>query len=59
VRLDLLTVNPTDRVDAPKARRASVRPFTPAEARMFLRAAQRERQESLYRVAIMTGLQLR
>jgi integrase len=58
VRLGLVTVNVTERVDAPKLRRAPIEPFTPDEAARILEAAKSERLGAMYQVAILTGLRL-
>jgi integrase len=44
--------------DAPKVRRPEVKPLTPEQARTFLDAAQEDRLEALYRVALALGLRL-
>jgi integrase len=58
VKLDLLAANPTNRVDAPKLRRAPIQPFTLEEARRLLEAARRDRLEALYVLALTTGMRL-
>lgn len=58
VKLGLLTANVTDRVDAPKLRRAPIQPLTAVESRRLLEAAQGDRLEALYVLALTTGMRL-
>lgn len=55
VKLDLLVINPTERVDAPKLRRAPVEPFTAEEVARLLDSARGDRLEALWTVALTTG----
>jgi len=55
-RWGLIARNPVDAVDGPKVERFEIRPFTPDEARQFLRAIRGERLEALYSVALTMGL---
>jgi integrase len=58
VKLDLLPMNVTDRVDAPAPRRPAVVPLTAEEVARLLDAARGERLEALYTLAITTGMRL-
>lgn len=58
VKLDLLATNVTDRVDAPRPSRPPITPLTADEARRLLEAAQGDRLEPLYILAIATGMRL-
>jgi integrase len=58
VKWQLLARNPVLLTDAPKVRRSEVKPLTPEQARQFLTAAEGDRLESLYRVALALGLRL-
>lgn len=58
VRLDLVTANVTDRVDAPKLRRTPIQPFNAQEAQQLLEAAHGDRLEALYVLALTTGMRL-
>jgi integrase len=57
-KLDLIVANPTERVDAPKLRRAPVKPFSSEEAWRLIEAARGERLEALYMLALTSGLRL-
>lgn len=56
MRWGLVARNVATLVDAPKARRKKVNPFTPDEARAFLAAIRGDRLEALYAVALTVGL---
>lgn len=58
VKLDLVVSNVTDRVDAPKLRRAPIQPFSAEEAQRLLEAACGDRLEALYVLALTTGMRL-
>lgn len=53
VKWDLVSRNVAMLVDAPRVRRAEVKPFTPEQARKFLEAAREDRLEGLYAVAML------
>ena len=56
VRLKLIRENPVAVVDRPRARRREIRSLTADEVRALLRAAEGDRLEALYVVAVTTGL---
>jgi integrase len=56
LKLRLLQRNPTDAVDKPKAKHAEMKTLNLEQARTLLAAAQGERLEVLYYLAIHTGL---
>jgi len=56
VRWDLLSRNPAALVESPRLSHYEIRPFTPAEARTFLRSIKGDRLEALYSVALTMGL---
>lgn len=58
VKLDLVTGNVADRVDAPKLRPPAMVPFTPEEAEQLLQAARGDRLEALYVLALTSGMRL-
>lgn len=58
LKLDLIPINVTERVDAPKLRSAVVDPYTREEANQLLEAARGDRLEALYALAITTGMRL-
>lgn len=58
VKLDLVTANATDRVDAPKLLRSAIAPFTAEETQQLLEGAQGDRLEALYTLAVTTGMRL-
>lgn len=58
VEQGLIVANPSDRVDGPKLRRASVEPFTLEETQRLLEAARGDRLEALYTLAVSTGMRL-
>ena len=58
VKLGVLVANVTGRVDAPKLRRPPIEPFKADEAQRLLEAAQGDRLEALYVVAVATGMRL-
>lgn len=58
VKLGVVAANVTDRVDAPKLRRAGIRPYTAEEAQRILEAARGDHLEALYVVALTTGMRL-
>lgn len=59
VRWGLLSRNPCFDVDRPKiGSRKEIRPFTPEEAAVFLRAAAGDRLECLYVIALTTGMRM-
>src|SRR6185312_10163063 len=58
VRLDLITANVTDRVDAPKLRRVPIQPYNALEAQQLLDTARGDRLEALYVLAVTTGMRL-
>jgi integrase len=53
VKWDFAPRNVAMLVDAPRVRRAEVKPFTPDKARKFLDAAREDRLEGLYAVAML------
>ncbi len=56
VRWNLVARNVASLVDAPRVERREVRTLTPDEARAFLKAAADDRLESLYWLALTTGM---
>ncbi|QNN54687.1 site-specific integrase [Nocardioides mesophilus] len=56
VRWGLITTNPALLVDPPPLTRATVKPYTVAEARSFLEAASRDRLEARWLIALSLGL---
>jgi len=56
VKWSLVGRNVAKLVDSPKVRRPEVKPLDPDQARIFLDAAQGERLEALYSVALSLGL---
>jgi integrase len=56
VRLKLIRDNPASVVDRPRARRREIRALTADEVGVLLRAAEGDRLEALYVVAVTTGL---
>lgn len=52
----LVARNVAKLVNAPRVDQSEIEPFTPDEARLFVRAVQGERMEALYVLAIATGL---
>ncbi|HTI14507.1 MAG TPA: site-specific integrase, partial [Dictyobacter sp.] len=56
VRWDLVTKNVCDRVDAPRVAKREMKAFTPQEAQSFLKAAQGDPLETLYILALTTGM---
>lgn len=58
VKLDLITSNPADRVEAPQPARFQPRVLTPEEAIVFLEAAKHSRHHILVTLALFTGLRL-
>lgn len=58
VKLDLVPINVTERVNAPKLRRRAIEPFTRDEANRLLEVAHGDRLEALYVLAVTTGMRL-
>lgn len=56
VRGELIPRNPADAVDPPQVRREEMRPLSPDQVRQLLGAAEGERLEAAYVVAVHTGL---
>jgi integrase len=56
VKWGLIEKNPAAVVAVPRVEPYEIRPFTPAEARMFLNAIKGDRLEALYSVALTMGL---
>lgn len=56
VRWNQLGRNPADQVDAPRPRRQPIEPLTADQATRFLDAAQPDRLEALYVLAVTTGM---
>ncbi len=56
LKWDLVHRNAAALTDAPRLRRAEVKPLTPAETRSLLEAARGDRLEALYTVAVALGL---
>lgn len=50
--------NPVDGTEAPTVRRPEIRPLTPEQARTLLAAAEGDRLDALYRVALALGLRI-
>jgi integrase len=58
VRWHLLIRNPTELVDPPRVRRREVVPLDAEQARRLLKAAEGDRFEALYVIALTTGMRL-
>ena len=56
LRWGLVPRNVSEAVDPPKAQRKEIRPLTPEQVRTLLKAAQGDRLEALFALAITTGL---
>lgn len=56
VKWSLVPRNVAEAVDPPRVRREEITPLSPAEARAFLAAAEGDRYEALYVVALTCGL---
>ncbi|BBL78430.1 Tyrosine recombinase XerC [Rubrobacter xylanophilus DSM 9941] len=56
LRWGLISRNPAEAVDPPKVRKEEMRPLSPEEARRFLEAAEGDRLEALYVLALTTGM---
>ena len=56
VRQGLISVNPSDRVAAPKLRRRPIEPYNLEETHRPLEAARGNRLEALYTLAVSTGM---
>jgi integrase len=56
VRWDLIARNPADAVKAPRPAPEEMRPLSAEEARRLLDAAEGDRLEALYALAVTTGM---
>src|SRR5712692_4008000 len=58
VKWRLIALNPADAVDAPRPERHEMHALTQEQARLLLHAAEGERLEALYVLALSTGMRL-
>lgn len=56
VKWQMINFNPCDAVDLPKKRRAEMKAFSPKQAAQFLEAAKNDKQGTVLKFALITGM---